>query len=75
VVDAVLSRHKQLTPISAYKCCEIRGGDGVRGLFVVRSPTAAMVGDGDSGNGDSIDNDSNSKSGGDNSDSGRKNNQ
>jgi hypothetical protein len=43
VVGAFLSRHKQMTPIFAHTCCKTRGGEGARGLFVVRLPTAAMV--------------------------------
>ncbi len=42
MVGAFLSRHEQLTLISVC-VCETRGGDGARGLFVMRLPTAAMV--------------------------------
>jgi hypothetical protein len=42
VVGAFLSRHKQLTPISAHKSCKTREGGGERGLFVVRLPTAKV---------------------------------
>jgi hypothetical protein len=42
VVGTFLSWHKQLTPISAHKCCKTRGGGMTRSLFVVRLLTAKV---------------------------------